>query len=148
MSTDVARACRRKQLASVASGLVAPGAGCAWQDWELACILARLLGTGPHTSEGVTPPYTTALEPARAFVRQALPGFYVVSGTCARTGHASIGPDYDGPDGERLAREWPPDGIAETGWHEELPHRDGPHRECRAILAAAVRALSHQNDRT
>ncbi len=148
MSADVARACRREKLASVASGLVAPGVGGTWQDWDLACILARLLGTGPHTSEIVTPPYTTALESARDFVRQALPGFYVVSGSCARTEHASVGPEYDGADGERLLREWPRDGVSEVGWHEELLHADGPHREPRAILAAAVRALSHQNERT
>ncbi len=148
MSTDVARACRRKKLESVANGLVAPGVGGTWQDWDLACILARILGTGPHTSELVTPPYTTALESARDFVRQALPGFYVVSGSCGATGHASVGPDYDGPEGARLLREWALDGVAEVGWHEELPHTDGPHREPRAILACAVRALAHANERT
>ena len=94
------------------------------------------------------PTYTTSLDAARDYVRRVLPGFYLVSGSCARTGHASIGPDYDGADGGRVARAWPRDGVSENGFHEELPHRDGPNRECRAILACAVRALAHANERT
>ncbi len=147
MSTDVARACRRKKLESVANGLVAPGVGGTWQDWDLACILARILGTGPHTSELVTPPYTTALESAVTSSGRRCPAS--TSSAVPAAPPACLGrPGLRRPEGARLLREWAPDGVAEVGWHEELPHTDGPHREPRAILACAVRALAHANERT
>ncbi len=125
MSTDVARACRRKKLESVANGLVAPGVGGTWQDWDLACILARILGTGPHTSELVTPPYTTRWNPpvtssgrrCPASTSSAVPAAPPGMPRSARTTTARRRP---------LLREWAPDGVAEVGWHEELPHTDGP----------------------
>ena len=117
-------------------------------EWELACILSQALGFGPHTSERVTPKFTGSLEAARSFVAGTLPGFWVSSGLCALSGHASIGADYNGPDGERLRREWPLDveGAVET-WDEDLGPGDGPHRECMAILACAVRALAYRLER-
>lgn len=119
-----------------------------WRDWNLACLHASALGTGPHTSERVTLPYTTSLDAARQFVRDVLPGFWVSSGLCDLTGHASLGPDYNGAAGERLHREWPLDipGARET-WTEDLAPGDGIHRECRAILACAVKALAYRNGR-
>lgn len=145
------RACRRADLRRVEIELVAP-AGDETADFVLDAVL-EVLAHGGSIRDGASmlrdvPAYTTSLDAARAFVTRTLPGFFLVSGSCARTGHASVGPDYDGPDGARLAREWPLDGVAERGWHEELPHSDGPHREPRAILACAVRALAHQNERT
>lgn len=114
-----------------------------WVEWELACILSQALGHGPHTSAYVTPKFTGSLEAARSFVAGTLPGFWISSGLCALTGHASIGADYNGPDGERLHREWPTDRTL-CDWSEDLPPGDGPHRECMAILACAVRALAHK----
>lgn len=143
------RACRRADLRRVEIELVRPGAGA---DIVLDAIL-EVLAKGGCVKDlrglpALVPAYTASLDAARGFVSRTLPGFYLVSGSCARTGHASLGPDYDGPHRERLLREWPRDGVAESGWHEELPHTDGPHREPRAILAAAVRALTHANERT
>lgn len=116
-----------------------------WLDWDLACLLAQAQGTDPHTSEKVTLPFTRSLDAARAFVAGKLPDFWVSSGLCALTGHASLGVDYNGPDGERLYREWPLgiEGSRET-WDEDLAPGDGPHRECMAILACAVRALAYK----
>ncbi|SFM30944.1 hypothetical protein [Methylobacterium pseudosasicola] len=114
-----------------------------WVEWELACILSQALGHGPHTSAYVTPKFTGSLEAARSFVAGTLPGFWVSSGLCALTGHASIGADYNGPDGERLHREWPTDRTP-CDWSEDLPPGDGPHIEAMAILACAVRALAHK----
>ena len=54
-----------------------------------------------------------------------------------------MGADYNGPDGERLRREWPIDRTP-CDWSEDLAPSDGPHRECMAILACAVRALAHK----
>lgn len=146
-----ARACRRADLRRVEIELVAPASD-ETADFVLDAVLEILAHGGCIRTEAAAlrdvPPYTTSLDAARAYVARVLPGFYLVSGSCGATGHASVGPDYDGPDGESLARAWPRDGVAESGWHEELPHADGPHRECRAILAAAVRALSHANERT
>jgi hypothetical protein len=143
-----ARACRASDLRRVEILLATTGG----PGYVLDAVLDLLAHGGCIRDEAAAlrdvPPYTTSLDAAREYVRRVLPGFYLVSGSCARFGHASVGPDYDGPDGERLLREWPRDGISEVGWHEELPHRDGPYRECRAILAAAVRALAHANERT
>lgn len=145
----IQRACRRSDLRRVEIELARPGAGA---DIVLDAII-EVLAHGGCVREGATvlrqvPAYTAFLDAASSFVRKTLPGFYLVSGSCARTGHASLGPDYDGPDCQRLFQEWPRDGVVESGWHEELPHSDGPHREPRAILAAAVRALTHANERT
>lgn len=143
-----ARACRRADLRRVEIELVAP-AGDDTCAYVLDAVL-EVLAHGGCIRDGAAalrdvPPYTTSLDAARGYVRRVLPGFYLVSGSCGATGHASVGPDYDG---QRVAREWPRDGVAESGWHEELPHRDGPHREIRAILACAVRALAHANERS
>lgn len=116
-----------------------------WVEWELACILSQAKGQGPHTSAYITPKFTSSLEAARAFVSGTLPGFWVSSGLCALTGHASLGADYNGPEGERLHREWPLgiEGSRDT-WDEDLAPGDGPHRECMKILACAVRALAYK----
>lgn len=115
-------------------------------DRDLGVALDRLLGLTRPPDEA--PPYTASLDAARAFVAAALPGFWVSSGLCGLTGHASLGPDYNGRAGERLHREWPLDveGAVET-WDEDLAPGDGLHRECRAILACAVRALAYQHER-
>ncbi|MGE7152451.1 hypothetical protein ACQKJ1_01755 [Methylorubrum rhodesianum] len=142
---NVLTLCRLQKLRELEIYLTTIAEPATWLDWELACILARGLGNGTHTSAHVTPPFTRSLEAARAFVTGALPGFWVSSGLCALTGHASIGADYNGPEGERLRREWPLDveGAVET-WDEDLAPGDGPHRECLAILACAVRALAYK----
>lgn len=90
-------------------------------------------------------PYTGSLDAARSFVAEALPGFWVSSGLCDLTGHASLGPDYNGPHRERLFREWPADECP-CEWSEDLTPGGAIGRECRAILAAAVRALAHRDD--
>ena len=129
--------------------LVDGGGPITYLDWNLACLRATALGIGPHTSEQVTPDYGTNLADARQFVRDVLPGFWVTSGLCDLTGHASIGPDYNGPDRERLMREWPDDDRqCRNGWDEDLAPGGEPHRECRAILACAIRALIFRNERT
>ncbi len=90
------------------------------------CILARILGTGPHTTSSSPRRTRPRLESARDFVRQALPGFYVVSGSCGATGHASVGPDYDGPDGERLLRNGPGTASASAAGTSNCPTQTAP----------------------
>lgn len=82
---------------------------------------------------------TKSVTAARALVAKELPGWWVASGLCALTGHASLGPDYNGPDGERLHREFPED-IFDNGFHADLAPGDGPHRECEAILNCLAQA--------
>lgn len=111
------RAIQRAQLAILQVDLVyADG-----PDAELDQKLAKLLG-----STAPAPRYTGSLDAARDFVRQALPGFWVVSGLREVTGHCSLGPD---------------DGSGQH-WNVELEPGDGPHRECYAILSCALQALA------
>lgn len=87
--------------------------------------------------------YTTSLNDARGLVRRLLPDWWASSGLCALSGHASIGPDYNGPAAERLKAEWPEDRYHE-GFHADLKPGDGPHRECLALIAALLSALISQ----
>ncbi len=136
------RAGRRQRLAMLLVLLEQPDG----PDRDLDVALDVVLGLKRPSAEAAA--YTGSLDAARAFVAAALPGFWVSSGLCGLTGHASLGPDYNGPSGERLRREWPLDGegAVET-WDEDLAPGDGLHRECRAILACAVRALAYQHER-
>ena len=106
-------------------------------DREVDLALFRLItpNVEPHEAHFLT----YRIEAARAFVDVMLPGFWVSSGLCALTGHASLGPDYNGPHGERLRREWPLDTTPDD-WSEDLAPGDGTHREAIAIMACAIRA--------
>lgn len=73
-------------------------------------------------------------------ISNLLPGFWYSSGLCALSGHASIGPDYNG---HPLA-EWPED-PCDAGWHEDLGG-DGDHRQCLALLSCLVQALIYKRD--
>lgn len=69
-------------------------------------------------------------------------GWWVTVGHCSRSGHASIGPDYNDPErGEDLKRRWP-----EERWHAgidvDIEDGEGWNRACRAWLAAMLEARS------
>ncbi|TXN33943.1 hypothetical protein [Methylobacterium sp. WL19] len=83
---------------------------------------------------------TFSVDAAREVARRALPDFWMSSGLCSLTGHASIGPDYNGPAGERLRGEWP-EADFHSGFHADLAPGDGPHRECYAILSCMLQAM-------
>ncbi|SFI80342.1 hypothetical protein [Methylobacterium brachiatum] len=140
------RACRRADLRRVELSLVDGGEPDPALDAYLELILRSTPLSVYDPPEGPSP-YTGSLDAARAFVAEALPGFWVSSGLCDLTGHASLGPDYNGPHGEPLFREWPEDKCP-CEWSEDLAPGDGIGRECRAILAAAVRALAHRHELT
>ncbi|MEE7490666.1 hypothetical protein SAMN02799622_01845 [Methylobacterium sp. UNC378MF] len=140
------RACRRADLRRVELSLVDGGAPDPALDAYLELILRSTPLSVYDPPEGPAP-YTRSIDAARAFVAEALPGFWVSSGLCGLTGHASLWPDYNGPHGERLFREWPEDECP-CEWSEDLAPGNGIGRECRAILAAAVRALSHRHELT
>jgi hypothetical protein len=130
---------RRARLASVSLSIAyADG-----PDVELDRMIAGLVGN--ETSHD-TMPYTASLDAARSFVSEALPGFWVSSGICGLTGHCSLGPDYNGPDGARLAIEWPI-GECPEEWSDDLAPGDSRHRECFAILSCAVQALTNRHER-
>ncbi|TNC14866.1 hypothetical protein FF100_04620 [Methylobacterium terricola] len=92
----------------------------------------RWLGLGFHP--------TLRVDEARDLIRRVLPDWWASSGLCSLTGHASIGPDYNGPAAERLKAEWPEERFHE-GFHADLKPGDGPHRECLALIAALLSAL-------
>lgn len=85
--------------------------------------------------------YTSSVDAALALVSRVLPGWWVTSGLCSLSGHASIGPDYNGPAGERLKAKFPPERFDHGGFDADLSPGDGPHRQCYAILAALLTAL-------
>lgn len=87
-----------------------------------------------------TPAATRSVDAALALVSRVLPGWWVTSGLCSLSGHASIGPDYNGPAGERLKAEFPPERFDHGGFDADLKPGDGPHRQCLAILACLLSA--------
>lgn len=86
------------------------------------------------------PSLTASLDAVVDLVQQILPDFWVTSGLCALSGHASIGPDYNGPNGDRLRKEWPEDRF-HSGFDADLAPGDGRHRQCLAILHCAIQVL-------
>jgi hypothetical protein len=84
--------------------------------------------------------YSTSVDKARALAAKLLPDFWMSSGLCSLTGHASIGPDYNGPAGDRLRSEWP-EADFHSGFDADLKPGDGPHRECYAILSCMLQGL-------
>jgi len=85
------------------------------------------------------PRLTGTLQAARRFCDFVFPNWYATSGLCALSGHASIGPDYNGPNRADLMSQFPEDDFHE-GFHADLKPGDGPHRECRAILSCVIQA--------
>lgn len=86
------------------------------------------------------PAFTASVDAARALVKRSLPDWWVTSGLCSLSGHASIGPDYNGSAAERLKAEFPPECFDHGGFDADLGPGDGPHRECLAIIACILSA--------
>ncbi len=82
------------------------------------------------------PPYSSSLDAAVTLVP---PGFFWTCGLCNLSGHVTIGPDYNGPERERLLREFP-----EAEWHEGISVDLEPggtiDAVCRAIASACLQA--------
>lgn len=85
--------------------------------------------------------YLTTIEEATGLISRVLPGWWWTCGLCNLSGHASIGPDYNGPHRERLLQEFPPDIFDHGGFDADLAPGDGIHRVCYALMACMVRAL-------
>ena len=83
---------------------------------------------------------SASLEAARSLVHRLLPGWWVSSGICDLTGHASLGPDYNGPDRRRLLATFPLDPF-DAGFHADLPPGGDTYREAMAVVAALARAM-------
>jgi len=105
---------------------------------------ARYIKAGTSTQEETLPgqvrPWTRSLDAARDFVDRYLPNFFVTSGLCELSGHATIGPDYNGAHGDRLKREWPEDDY-HSGFSADLEPGGERHAECLAIIHCALQAL-------
>jgi hypothetical protein len=81
-----------------------------------------------------------SIDAAVSVLNRVLPGWWHTAGLCSLTGHASIGPDYNGPDGERLRREFPPERF-DAGFDADLAPGDGTARLCQALMNCLVQAL-------
>jgi hypothetical protein len=106
--------------------------------------LFMIHGVKPYAGMAASPDvhtYTRSVDAALWLVGRALPGWWVTSGLCSLSGHASIGPDYNCPAAERLKAEFPPEQFDHGGFDADLSPGDGPHRQCYAILAALLTAL-------
>ncbi|MFD2142277.1 hypothetical protein [Ancylobacter oerskovii] len=113
-------------------------------DRELDQEAFGLLGD-PPISDGMrdlyrAPTYTASIDAAHALVAKVFPNWWITAGLCSLTGHASIGPDYNGPAGERLKREFPVEKF-DGGFDADLAPGDGRHRTCYAILSCILQAL-------
>lgn len=94
--------------------------------------------TGAHWDSSS---FTGSLDQASDMIARVLPGWWWTCGLCALTGHASIGPDYNGPDRGRLIKEWPPEIYDHGQFNADLPPGDGIHRVCYALLDCMLQAL-------
>lgn len=86
------------------------------------------------------PRYTSSLDACVALIEKVLPDWWHTAGLCSLTGHASIGPDYNGPAGERLRREFPVE-LFDGKFDADLAPGDGKHRTCYALLHCILSAL-------
>lgn len=104
------------------------------------CLAATVYPGRPDGGNQEAPAFTSQIGAARELHRRLLPDFWITSGLCGLTGHASTGPDYNGRNGEVLRAKWP---VAEFdgGFHADLAPGDGPHRECFAILDVTLQAV-------
>lgn len=100
-----------------------------WLDYEV--------GDDPCTD--TLPPLTSSLTRTVELLRRLLPGFWWSCGLCGLTGHASIGPDYNGPIGDHLRRKWPEERF-HSGFDSDLAPGDGVHRACLALLDTILAA--------
>lgn len=83
--------------------------------------------------------FTTSIAAARSLTHRVFPDWWVTSGLCNLSGHASIGPDYNGPARERLLREFPVERF--DGKFDCDLHPGGEiGSECRAILSCILQA--------
>lgn len=86
-------------------------------------------------------PYTACRDGVDYLFEKYFPGWWWSGGSCALTGHASCGPDYNDPKHrERLFREWP-EGRFDDGLHEDLTAGSGRTRATRALLCVFLQAL-------
>lgn len=100
---------------------------------------------------GMTPCYTSSLEETAHLHERVLPGWFATCGHCALSGHATVGPDYNGPEGDRLHREFPSDwGGLKDAWifDVDLEGDGGTARRIRAWLVAIVEARIAITERT
>ena len=99
-------------------------------DWCIALLLCPEKCSGNEE----IPCFTTDLQAARSLVP---PDWFFTVGLCALTGHTTIGPDYNGPAGERLYRDFP-----QAQWHYgisyDLPPGGDDHRACMALCCACL----------
>lgn len=87
------------------------------------------------------PHYTTSNDVLDKLMSESLPGFWETSGLCRVTGHASIGPSYQGPHAELNEAAWPEVEFG-NGFHADLgPEGGGYHRKCFARLSCIFQAL-------
>lgn len=82
---------------------------------------------------------TGRLVDAIQLLQETLPAWWWTVGLCGLTGHASIGPDYNGPQGDWLRKVFPEE-IFDGGFDADLAPGDGIGRVCRALLHCVVQA--------
>lgn len=105
-------------------------------DWSLYLLNGHFSGEvyGSH------PKYTESVEDAISLVERELPGFWHTSGLCNVSGHASIGPDYNGPLGHLLRDEWPEERF-HAGFDADWVPGGLRHQQACALVDCALQAL-------
>lgn len=86
------------------------------------------------------PRVTSSIDACMALISTLLPNWWITCGLCELTGHASIGPDYNGSAGERLRAEFPV-ALFDGTINADLPPGNGTHRTCYALLDCLLQAL-------
>jgi len=76
-----------------------------------------------------------------AIIQRDLPAWWWTVGLCSLTGHASIGPDYNGHERERLFAEFPPEHF-DAGFHADLAPGGSLQAACDALMDCYQQALA------
>ena len=75
-----------------------------------------------------------------AIIHRDLPGWWWTVGLCNLTGHASIGPDYNGPDRARLLAAFPVD-LFDAGFDADLAPGGSLQAACDALMDCHQQAI-------
>jgi hypothetical protein len=110
----------------------------AYSDACRNAVVRSVLDTEPQPV--VDHRYISDLTETVRLLERTLPGWWWRCGSCSVSGDADIGPDYNGPEGERLKAQFPPEHFDDGRFTVDLKPGDGMRQVCHALLLLMIDA--------